>query len=92
MNRTWEGEAKLRIYATGVSSPVRVQVHTNPARIPGLTYPTWSGKFSVEPFTPFTAGRGVMIFPNGAEADVMVEGFDVVTGEGYFFGAGVLPL
>jgi len=33
MDRTWEGEVELRIYATDVTKPVRAQAHTNPARI-----------------------------------------------------------
>lgn len=91
MDRTWEGEAELRIYATNIRMLVYIRATSNPARIPGLTYPTWSGKFQAEPFTPFTVGRGVITLPDGTEADVLVESFDSLNGEGYFMGAGCVP-
>lgn len=85
----WQGAATLFLYRDSASLPVSLELRRVPDR-PGVSG-RWSGTFAAAPFTVLTLGRGLLTLPSGAEAEVMVEGFDVVTGRGDFIGIDAAP-
>jgi hypothetical protein len=89
MAEGWQGAAELFIYRDNARIPVTLDLHRKPAR-PGMA-DRWAGSFAAEPFTVLTLGRGLITLPDGAEAEVMVEGFDVATGAGDFIGIDAAP-
>lgn len=89
MQTVWKGEAELHIFRAGLVRPVEVAIDfkpTPPGRAQG-----WGGTFRSEPLVVPATGRAIVSFPNGEEAEVMVESFDAVTGSGNFFGLGTPP-
>lgn len=88
--RTWTGGAELFVYRSGNRQRVTTQLYFNPPASPSLP-PTWAGSFESEPFTILALGKAMLTLANGLEAEVMVEGFDSVTGKGNFFGASAPP-
>jgi hypothetical protein len=89
VSMTWQGEAALFIYRDNARIPVQLTLYRKPGR-PGMSG-RWAGSFSTEPFTILTLGRGIIHLPAGDEAEVMVEGFDLVTGKGDFIGIDAAP-
>ena len=85
----WDGRARLHISRAGYTHEVRlawVTKPTPPGRVQG-----WGGAFRAEPLVVPATGRAIVTFPSGEEAEVMVESFDALTGEGTFFGLGSPP-
>lgn len=89
MAANWQGEADLFIYRDNARFRVRLDLERRPDR-PGMRG-RWSGSFTAAPFTVLTLGRGMLYLPDGGEAEVMVEGFDVVRGAGDFIGIDTAP-
>lgn len=89
MTATWRGEGELFVYRDNIRLRVALDLHHKPSR-PGRPG-RWAGTFSTQPFGVLTPGRGILYLPDGGEADVMVEGFDVVTGRGDFVGIDAPP-
>lgn len=89
MTPAWQGEAELYIYRDDARVAVVVELFRRPAP-PGKTG-RWSGVFAAEPVRPLTPGRALLCLPEGAELEVMVEGYDAVTGRGDFFGLDRAP-
>lgn len=85
----WQGEAELLIYRDNARLAVHLDLHRKQTR-PGMTG-RWAGSFAAPSFSVLTPGRGIVYLPGGAEAEVMVEGFDVVTGRGDFIGIDTAP-
>lgn len=85
----WQGDVQLHIFRAGFARPAHVDLFrkpTQPGKLPG-----WGGTFRTEPLLVPATGRGLFTFISGDEADVMVESFDAVTGQGTFFGLGAPP-
>ena len=85
--QSWAGTAELELFRSESRTVVVAELHRNPARIPGLTSDTWAGSFRAQPFTILQVGRGAIHLPDGTIADVMLESYDTVTGEGFVLGA-----
>ena len=85
----WRGEAELYIYRDGVRLSVAVALVRKPAP-PGRT-DRWAGSFAAAGPGVLTPGRGLLRLPGGAEAEVMVEGFDALTGKGDLIGIDAAP-
>ena len=89
MTPDWHGDAELLIYRDNARLPVVLDLYRKPAK-PGL-HDRWAGTFAAERLHVLTPGRGVVYLPDGSEAEVMVEGFDVLTGKGDFIGLAGAP-
>jgi hypothetical protein len=89
MASTWHGEGELFVYRDNARVPVMLELQRKPER-PGMSG-RWAGSFAAEPFSVLTPGRGIVYLPGGVEAEVLVEGFDVVTGKGDFIGIDAAP-
>jgi hypothetical protein len=87
--QTWTGQGELFIYRDNARFPAEFELQRKPDA-PGKRG-RWAGRFAVAPLTVLTPGRGIIYLPNGGEAEVMVEGFDVLTGRGDFFGIDPAP-
>ncbi len=87
--REWRGEAELFIYRDGVRVTVALTLQRKPAP-PGRAG-RWAGSFAAPGPGVLTPGRGVLRLPGGAEAEVMVEGFDALTGKGDLIGIDSAP-
>lgn len=85
----WSGEARLEVFRGGFAATVQIDLYRKPSQ-PGRV-PGWGGAFRADPLSVPATGRAAIIFPDGTEADVMVESFDAVTGAGTFFGLGSPP-
>ena len=85
----WHGEAELLIYRDNVRLSVTVSLQRKPER-PGWTG-RWAGSFAAPGPGVLTPGRGLLRLPEGAEAEVMVEGFDALTGKGDLIGIDTAP-
>ncbi|HZQ36014.1 MAG TPA: hypothetical protein VFD32_08780 [Dehalococcoidia bacterium] len=85
----WHGEAELLIYRDGVRLAVALELRTKPAP-PGKA-DRWAGSFTAPGPGVLTPGRGLLRLPGGAEAEVMVEGFDALTGKGDLIGIDAAP-
>lgn len=83
------GDSELFLYREGARVRVRLDLRRIPDR-PGRTG-RWAGTFAVESFTVLIPGRGVLVLPDGTEAEVIVEGYDVVTGRGDLIGIDTAP-
>src|SRR5579871_3135620 len=83
---TWQGEGELFVYRDDRRVPVALALQRKPDR-PGRTG-RWAGSFAATALTVLTPGRGTLHLPGGAEAEVMIEGYDVLTGRGDQIGRG----
>lgn len=88
-SREWRGEAELFVYRDNVRLRVALALERKPER-PGRTG-RWAGSFAAAGPGVLTPGRGVVRLPSGAEAEVMVEGFDALTGKGDLIGLDAAP-
>ena len=85
----WRGDGELFLYREGARVRVRLELRRVPDRL-GRTG-RWAGAFAVEPLGVLVPGRGVLVLPNGTEAEVMVEGYDALTGRGDLIGIDTAP-
>jgi hypothetical protein len=85
----WRGEAELFVYRDSLRLTVALELQRKPAP-PGRSE-RWAGRFAAAGPGVLTPGRGVLHLPNGAEAEVMVEGFDALTGKGDLIGIDAAP-
>lgn len=80
----WQGGGELLVYRDGHAVPVHLQLHRKPHH--PLRPGRWAGAFTTAPFVVLTPGRALLTLATGAEAEVMVEGYDTLTGRGDLFG------
>lgn len=84
MADSWLGEGELLVYRYDQRVPVKLELQRKPDR-PGRTG-RWAGSFAATSLTVVTPGRGTLHLPGGAEGEVMVEGYDAITGKGDLIG------
>jgi hypothetical protein len=86
---SWQGDGELFVYRDDARVPVRLDLQRKPDRPDRRG--RWAGTFAAKSLTVLTPGRGTLFLPGGAEAEVMVEGYDVVTGRGDLIGLDTAP-